>query len=675
MLFNTGYKILHYLQSRPYSKIIVGFTLVAILIAFYLISDVTSFGYSDFIRQTIRDNSLKSSYFSYLNSNKNWTSRPEGYLVWNPSCRIRDTNPFDESIKHFYAKQKLPKCGYLPLLTSLKRVNSSSHVLILHNEHMNKYQKNHKVICCYSLITRTDMPNDTSSTTADNVYNIGKCITFKNNIIFSQEEEFVKVVCSYKNGGSSKEVYVNLHAFVGNITKVGPKLEHWSKPESPKDRLGVMIIGLDSISRLNLLRTMPKTAAYLEANDWFTLKGYNKMDDNTFPNLMAILTGYSVAQIRAECWPSPKTKLDNCPYIWKNFSSQNYITAYGEDEPTIGSFNYHKTGFVKSPTDFYLRPFMLAAEKGTKIKLLAGLNLCLGPVLSVDHVLNYLLDFARQFNNVPTFSLFWMNSVSHNDLNTPTAIDTKMVSFLEDLKSTGILNSTLVIYLSDHGMRFGKIRETYIGHLEERLPYIYFSFPEWYRKENPDKIENLQTNAYRLTSPYDVHMTLVEVLGETKNGSKACQKCQSLLEEIPWKRSCADAGITNHWCTCAEYKTLSTKTSLVKELADYVMKKINQITSKSAEDFLQNGTRCAKLVTKTIHSFRSKVFFHQDDKKEYVILLSAVPGNGIFEATVSHKKKKFKIVDTISRINSYSSQSTCINDSGLKKYCFCEKFK
>lgn len=39
----------------------------------------------------------------------------------------------------------------------------------------------------------------------------------------------------------------------------------------------VLMIGIDSVSRLNLIRSMPTTAKYLYDNDWFELAGYNKV--------------------------------------------------------------------------------------------------------------------------------------------------------------------------------------------------------------------------------------------------------------------------------------------------------------------------------------------------------------------------------------------------------------
>ena len=38
------------------------------------------------------------------------------------------------------------------------------------------------------------------------------------------------------------------------------------------------MMGIDSVSRLNLIRAMPNTAQHLYDSGWFELKGYNKVN-------------------------------------------------------------------------------------------------------------------------------------------------------------------------------------------------------------------------------------------------------------------------------------------------------------------------------------------------------------------------------------------------------------
>ena len=126
-------------------------------------------------------------------------------------------------------------------------------------------------------------------------------------------------------------------------------------------RLSVLLLGFDSVSRLNLRRTMPKTVNYLPYSGWLEMSGYNKVADNTLPNLAAVLTGLSMDQLKNRCWASRYSNFDNCPFIWQEYSEFGYVTAYAEDDPRGSTFNYHKTGFVIPPTDYYIRPFLLAS--------------------------------------------------------------------------------------------------------------------------------------------------------------------------------------------------------------------------------------------------------------------------------------------------------------------------
>jgi hypothetical protein len=92
-------------------------------------------------------------------------------------------------------------------------------------------------------------------------------------------------------------------------------------------RLGVLLLGSESVSRLNLLRTMPKTVKYLRRGGWLEMSEYNNMGDNTLPNLAAVLTSLSMGQMRNQCWTSHHSNFDNRPFIWKNFFISFYCTT------------------------------------------------------------------------------------------------------------------------------------------------------------------------------------------------------------------------------------------------------------------------------------------------------------------------------------------------------------
>lgn len=400
-----------------------------------------------------------------------------------------------------------------------------------------------------------------------------------------------------------------------------------------------------------------------------------QVDDNTFPNLMAILTGYNDSLTFSKCYPRKVGKLDGCPFIWKDFKKNGYVTAYGEDEASMSSFTVQKLGFLKAPTDYYLRPYILAAEKFLPTKHWHDLTLCLGYQPSVDHVYDYAIDFASHYQNDASFGLFWTNTFSHNDLSDPSAMDWKIRDHLAALETRGILNQSLVVFFSDHGLRFGPVRHLVTGWLEERLPFIFIWLPEWFRNEHPKIVQALKVNRNRLTTPYDLHVTLKHVLQLSHPYQKlepapSSPKSQSLFTEIPWNRSCNDASINPHWCTCTQYKQYDSNEEIVAEAVSYVLETLNS----ELANFTRTDPLCAELKVNKISSTRRAVY-HGDNNPydDYIIVFETIPGNGWFEATVRHRPidNQFQITGSVSRLDKYAKQSRCIHIESLKKYCFC----
>lgn len=356
----------------------------------------------------------------------------------------------------------------------------------------------------------------------------------------------VMVTCTA--GSKKTEVYKNAHSAITIPDSIQKQLDSINKT---KQHLSVLFIGIDSVSRLNFIRSLPKTRSFMVANEWIELKGYNKIGDNTFPNLMAIFTGKNESTAYKTCNPKVVGPLDKCNFIWNDFKRNGYITAYGEDSGSINTFNYEKKGFKKLPTDYYFRPYILASEK-LKIVRKETLPYCTGPESSGERILNLAKKFSTTFKGYPTFSFFWTNSFSHNAVNTVSGMDEKLAQFFEEITMEGINDNSIIIFLSDHGMRFGEIRRTNTGWYEERLPFIYISLPPWFKHEHSDQYEALKKNAYRLTNPYDLHMTLQDILvisdyNHTVVPSSACSNCSSLFGLIEKDRSCEDASIDSHW--------------------------------------------------------------------------------------------------------------------------------
>lgn len=126
------------------------------------------------------------------------------------------------------------------------------------------------------------------------------------------------VTCELRpNGNKLKStVYKDIHAMV--IDKGQRRFRNADIPNKPS----VLIISIDSLSRLNLIRSMPITYRLLETHGFMSLEGYTKVADNTFPNVVPILTGMFVNQMTKRCWKSPNDEMDKCPFLWKDFKER-----------------------------------------------------------------------------------------------------------------------------------------------------------------------------------------------------------------------------------------------------------------------------------------------------------------------------------------------------------------
>lgn len=86
--------------------------------------------------------------------------------------------------------------------------------------------------------------------------------------------EYILVKCKGTNG---KSVYNNAHAIMRERAEVRQRIDEAAFVNNRTRPLSVLMLSIDSISRLNLIRAMPRTAQHLYDHGWFELQGYNKV--------------------------------------------------------------------------------------------------------------------------------------------------------------------------------------------------------------------------------------------------------------------------------------------------------------------------------------------------------------------------------------------------------------
>ncbi|XP_023229253.1 uncharacterized protein LOC111629573 [Centruroides sculpturatus] len=577
------------------------------------------------------------------------------------SCKLPRIHPFDESILRYLQDSKPIYCKVRQ--DPLTYVNDSG-FLVFNKSHVRGSSPPN---CDFKYIIRK----------SDDVviYTDSQSLPLEGVIL---QHDFVIVSC-YNFAGIS--YYTNYHAHIHRIAL--------KKVEDKRKRYNVMLLGIDSLSRLAFIRQLPKTYNYLtKVMGTHVLRGMTKIGDNTFPNLIALLTGKFPEELAL---PEDKT-YDQWPCIWKDFSKEGYATMFVEDRPDISLFNYMRKGFHTQPTNHYFRPFMMSLED-SKVHRFSS-HLCFGETPKHLLLLNYADKFIKNYNSYrPYFGFIFFVELSHDYVSQVSIADDDLTKWLRDKYENDYLNDTIFILFSDHGHRFDSIRTTLVGRIEERMPFFSIYVPPSLVRENPQIMQTLDTNTGRLTTPFDTYYTLMDVLRHntgSKLGSTSSSRGTTLFGTISSDRTCPQAGISEHYCTCEVETTLSLSDPKCQTASTLVVDAINHLIL----DEFSNNSICIKLNFSKLHRCEeslpnnkvltnSRVYFgnliSDEVAKEVTsklrILVEVMPSGGLFEATVlySNDHGTYNVINDISRVNKYGNQSSCIVDPVLRKYCYCNK--
>ena len=538
-------------------------------------------------------------------------------------------------------------------------------------------QRHGKIVCDYMPLTRLsdyDVKADASGTIKN----------FQNGTRLPAD--FIVVNCT----GSDGSVYKNSHS------GVLPN-DSDSAPELPDDALGlnVLTIGFDSLSRLMWQRNLPVTYKYItESLGAVVMNGYNVVGDGTTHQLLALLTGKPERELPvARRGHNDAKPVDVFPFIWKDFKKLGYATQWAEDEPGVGTLQYRLVGFEGQPVDHYMRLFYLHRYKGLEK---VDKEHCFGSLSTHENMFKWGRDMFESYKNRPKWSFIYHSELSHNNIKRVTVVDEDLTKSLKYMNEKGYFDNTLLIFMSDHGSRFSNVRKILQGKYEERNPFIAVRLPPKLIEKYPEIHRNLKINAKRLCTPFDVHATFHDVLSFTGVAKVEANSSRgiSFFQEIPADRTCDNAGVEAHWCSCLKWTNVQVKDPQVTAAAQAFVQHVNTLTSgekdlcevlslhhiNRAEKYTPNEALLKFGGTNVNYgSWPIPLMSDKMKAKEimYQIQLTTTPGMGLFESTIRYNiaEKKYQVKsDEISRVNMYADQPHCIatDQPSLRPYCYCK---
>lgn len=422
----------------------------------------------------------------------------------------------------------------------------------------------------------------------------------------------------------------------------------------------VLMIGFNGISQINFRRNFPLVFNQLKMQDWFRMDGYTGIGENTQSNLMASLTGYSPHTLmNLKCDSSVIGCLKTVPLIWKHFKKKGFITAYGEGISNL--FDSEKYGIFEGTIDFYAR------HKNRQS--------CIDRRFNIKHNYDYCEEFLKRHANTnrPFFGVFFGNGITNRSYDN-ARIQTELLDKVKKFKKMGILTQSIVILFS---YPVSSVKEKKTNFSQEDLPILYIWLPPWFRAFRPEIVQALRINSKRLTSPYDLHLTLQHLLELGERWPRAvdklvdCPTCQTLFAPVPENRTCSDAGIGESQCPCDSYKLLSSNQMKQLSVGKQIVRSINEFLNHHNLHEL-----CHNLTLKSI-----KMVLQRKDRKlsrgsTYRVYFSANPNNAEFSTTIRYANNRQELeyinVESINRLNNYQNDSSCMRRLRGRKFCICK---
>ena len=291
--------------------------------------------------------------------------------------------------------------------------------------------------------------------------------------------------------------------------------------------------------------------------------------------------------------------LDDWPWIFKDFQKNGYATMFNEDEVDLGAFTYRLMGFCNPPMDHYLLPYWYAGISEITPWFKVGMGSLKGHCIGSQAIHNVSLEMLRSmyeaYPKTPKFGMTFFSDICHSRLNDLSLMENDFLRFLKLMKERNYLDDTILVTFGDHGIRFGSIRSTVIGKMEERLPFLSITLPHWFERTYPDLFQNLRENIDVLSSPLDVHATFRHILSYPSEPIDVGHG-RSLFTKLG-ERVCKETGIPTHFCPCMEWKAVDEDHKHIKRSAQAILEYINGLIK--AENLVG---KCAILSLKDIKS-------------------------------------------------------------------------
>lgn len=328
------------------------------------------------------------------------------------------------------------------------------------------------------------------------------------------------------------------------------KLDRSSNRNGNQYNVGLLV--LDNMSRFMFELFLEKSFNLLNGWNYSSLFHlHHKVGPNSPPNMASILTGlpYANNEKFVNIMEAIESNRNFSDFIFKFFDENGYKTYFLNEERPEWYLNSNLSKLINQHSfDYNWWPFFRHFSEENWLNQYE----CIADTPRINQQLRHILEFTRRFSDKKLFFYTHIAELTHNEPTTDAKkLDNPLVQLLNSWKSDGFLNSTVLFILGDHGTRY--LRKRGLPHrLQENLPLLYVILPQNFVTTYPEIATNVKTNQFKVTSQYDIHATLLNLLelNEKKKITNEDEIGRSLFEDLGKRESCSDANIPETFCSC-----------------------------------------------------------------------------------------------------------------------------
>ncbi|GMT10086.1 hypothetical protein PFISCL1PPCAC_1383, partial [Pristionchus fissidentatus] len=276
--------------------------------------------------------------------------------------------------------------------------------------------------------------------------------------------------------------------------------------------------------------------------------------------------------------------------------------------------------------------------------------------------------FMEKYPRLPKIAMTWATEVAHNHVNRLFHFDDQIFAFFK--KHREELDRSYVFLLGDHGMRWGSVRNTWIGNREINNPALFVSVPSHLRSQF---VPVLKENSGQLLTSFDIHASFVDILNDPNLGAvrgPTGLRGNSLFRPMPpGERSCRSLPIPVQYCLCEWNRTMIVEDPIREEVGKMSTILLNgrlkeeEIEKECKKFEYENMKKMEKIEgTDGIHSivFRTKT-------------CGAVFKAIVRVQSINDKLNVSLVSDDFTRTNSYGKTAECMNERAeLRPICCCK---